>query len=99
MSSDNCSCRKFSELAEAKIFQLSHRLTLVINQSPQYSRDILIWLKSICEYVLKFETMLMEWENKGSLDLECLQCKYTKNPENNSPRVFNTELCWFDIDD
>ena len=98
MSSDVCSCQKFSELAEAKIFQLSHRLNLVINQSPQFSRDILIWLKSICEYVVKFESMLMEWENKGSLDLGCLQCKYTKNPENNSPQ-FDTELCWFDIDD
>ena len=98
MSSNNCSCQKYSELAEAKIFQLSHRLNLVINQSPQYSRDILIWLKSICEYVGKFETMLIEWENKGSLDLECSQCKYTKKTENNLPQTLDTEPCWFDID-
>ena len=84
MPTDNCSCKRFEQLVETQISQLGHRLNLMTCQSPQFSREILIWLKSIYDYVINYEAMLIEWEHGGLLDLECSQCKYTKNPENNS---------------
>ena len=85
MELQHCRCSINADLAESKIFQLSHRLNLMIRQSPQYSKDILVWLKHTCDYLPEFEALLMQYEHKGDLELDCTQCKYTKNIQNNSP--------------
>ena len=81
--SSKCHCLKHKEKAEEKINKLSHRLQLAIENSPQFNFEINGWLNNILDNFSKYETMLMNWEDKACLDLECISCKYTKNKKNN----------------
>ena len=88
MDSSKCCCVQNQDKAEEKINKLSHRLQLAIINSPQFSFEILCWLKNVLDNFSKYETMLMGWENHGCLDLQCTSCKFTKNKKNNRRKQY-----------
>ena len=78
-----CVCDWAQRESEDKINDLNRVIRLILETNPHYSTEINGWLNNSTDYLQTFNQLLGNWDQKGWLDLPCIDCKYTINKKNN----------------